>query len=75
MTEPVECSCGRVMAEEVEKLVWDKVTSFFRLPEVVEAEVRRIMEDWPTDTITDDLAGVEKELAKSRKLYEKLYGK
>lgn len=33
------------------------------------------MEDWPTDTITDDLASVEKELAKSRKLYEKLYGK
>jgi hypothetical protein len=63
------------MAEEVENLVWDKVTSFFRLPEVIEAEVRRIMEDWPTDTITDDLAGVEKELVKSRKLYEKLYGK
>lgn len=75
MTESVECSCGRVMAEEVENLVWNKVTSFFRLPEVIEAEVRRIMEDWPTDTITDDLAGVEKELAKSRKLYEKLYGK
>ena len=75
MTETVECSCGRVMAEEVENLVWNKVTSFFRLPEVIEAEVRRIMEDWPTDTITDDLAGVEKELAKGRRLYEKLYGK
>jgi hypothetical protein len=75
MTEPVGCSCGRVMAEEVENLVWDKVTSFFRLPEVIEAEVRRIMEDWPTDTITGDLTGVEKELVKSRKLYEKLYGK
>jgi Recombinase zinc beta ribbon domain len=45
MTEPVECSCGRVMAEEVENLVWNKITSFFRLPEVIEAEVRRIMED------------------------------
>lgn len=74
-TEPVDCSCGRVMAEEVENLVWNKVTSFFRLPEVIEAEVRRIMEDWPTDTITDDLTSVEKELAKSRKLYEKMYGK
>src|SRR5205807_1214358 len=73
--EAVECSCGRVMAEEVENLVWNKVTSFFRLPEVIEAEVRRIMEDWPTDTITDDLAGVQKELEKSRKLYEKMYWK
>ena len=63
------------MAEEVENLVWNKVTSFFRLPEVIEAEVRRIMEDWPTDTITDDLAGVGKELEKNRKLYEKMYGK
>ena len=27
------------------------------------------------DTIPDDLAGVEKEIAKSRKLYEKMYGK
>jgi hypothetical protein len=69
------CSCGRVFAEDVEARVWDKVVSFFRQPEVIEAEVRRIMEDWPTDTITDDLAGVEKELEKSRRLYEKLYGK
>ena len=76
MTETVECSCGRVMAEEVENLVWDKITSFFRMPEVIEAEVRRIIEDWPTDdTITDDLAGVEKELERNRRLYEKLYGK
>jgi len=75
MTESVECSCGRVMADEVENLVWNKVTSFFRLPEVIEAEVRRIMEDWPTDTITDDLTSVGKELEKNRKLYEKMYGK
>jgi predicted RNase H-like nuclease (RuvC/YqgF family) len=63
------------MAEEVEKLVWDKVTSFFRVPEVIKAEVRRIMEDWPTDTITDNLLSVEKEIEKNRRLYEKLYGK
>jgi hypothetical protein len=33
------------------------------------------MEDWPADTITDGLAGVEKVIAKSRRLYDKLYGK
>lgn len=39
-----------------------------------ECSLRRIMEDWPTDTITGDLAGVEAEIEKNRRLYEKLYG-
>ena len=44
-----------MFAEDVEARVWDKVVSFFRQPEVVEAEVRRILDDMPTDTVESDL--------------------
>jgi hypothetical protein len=75
VVESVDCSCGRVMAEEVENLVWNKAVSFFRQPEVIEAEVRRIMDDWPTDTIEDDLKSVQADKGKQRRIYEKFYEK
>jgi site-specific DNA recombinase len=75
LAEDTECSGGRVMAEEVENKVWDKLLSFFRLPEVIEAEVQRIIENWPSDTIADDLKSVQADKEKQRRLYEKFYAK
>jgi hypothetical protein len=73
--EAPPCSCGRVFAEDVEARVWDKVVSFFRQPEVVEAEVRRILDDMPTDTVESDLENIRTDLAKGEKLYGKMYAK
>jgi hypothetical protein len=64
-----------VFAEDVEVRVWDKVVSFFRQPEVIEAEVRRILDDMPIDTVESDLESSSANLAKSEKLYGKMYAK
>ena len=69
----ITCSCGRVFAREVEDLVWNKVGSFFRQPEVIEREVRRILDDLPADTVESDLTNVIEDLAKQERLYNKMY--
>ena len=75
VVEGIECTCGRVMAEEVDNLVWNKAVSLFRQPEVIESEVRRIMYDWLTDTMEDDLKSVQAEREKQQRIYEKFYAK
>ena len=72
---PENCSGRFVVAETIETLVWNKVVEFFRQPEVVEREVRRILEDMPTDTLYSDLEHAETELTKKKKLYDKMYAK
>lgn len=68
----IKCSGGRVYASDVERLVWDKVLSFFSDPMQIAAEVEKALADMPDDRLREDLESTERELQKIKRVRNKI---
>lgn len=71
----IQCSGGRVLGKEIEDAVWGKVVSFFRTPELIAAEVEKVLSETPDDQLRVDLAAAEKELEKRQRVRSKMLAK
>ena len=71
----IKCNGGRVKATEIEEAVWNKVVSFLITPEVVAAEVEKVLGDSPNEQLRIDLASAEAELAKINRVRAAMLGK
>lgn len=69
------CSGGRVLGKEIEDAVWEKVVTFFRTPELIAAEVEKVLAESPDDQLRVDLAAAEKELEKRQRVRAKMFTK
>lgn len=69
------CRAPRVKAAEVESRVWEKVLSYFQNPDLIAAEVERVVSEMPNDNLRQDLASAERQLEKTERLRDKLYTK
>jgi site-specific DNA recombinase len=68
----INCTGGRVYASDVERLVWDKVLSFFSDPNQIAAEVEKALADMPDDQLREDMESTERELRKIQRLRSKM---
>lgn len=71
----IQCSGGRVLGKEVEEAVWEKIVSFFRAPELIAAEVEKVLSESPDDQLRADLEAAEKELEKRKRVRAKMLSK
>jgi site-specific DNA recombinase len=58
------CGGGRIVADEVEAWVWERVSATLRNPKVIAAELERRRAEGPDETLTADLETARREFTK-----------
>ncbi|HYN83845.1 MAG TPA: recombinase zinc beta ribbon domain-containing protein, partial [Pyrinomonadaceae bacterium] len=71
----IKCTGGRVYATKVEEAVWNKVLAFLAAPEVVAAEVEKVLSESAYEPLCTDLKSAEAELAKINRIRAAMLGK
>jgi site-specific DNA recombinase len=75
LSPDIQCTGGRVLGKEIEDAVWERVVSFFRAPELIAAEVEKVLSESPDDQLQADLAAAEKEFEKRQRVRSKMLAK
>lgn len=69
------CRAKRIIASEIEAAVWEKVLTFFMQPELIAAEVEKVLSEMPDDNLSTDLAAAQAQLEKTKRVRDKMLAK